>query len=154
VEVFVNVSAQIFANCKLTCYIAGIAGNSPLMHHLFGIIPLPPPLQARSLVYDLKARLDWGNPALTILDVRDRSLFNISHISGAISMPVDHLIERALTSLPLNRDLYIYGETDEESAEIADRLRAVGYQHVSEIRGGMSAWKAVGFPIDSVLAAA
>lgn len=121
------------------------------MHHLFGIIPLPPPLKARSLVYDLKARLDWGKPALTILDVRDRSLFNASHISGALSMPVDELIDRARTSLPLNRDLYIYGETDEESAEIADRLRAAGYRNVSEIRGGVSAWKAVGFPIESVL---
>lgn len=124
------------------------------MHHIFGIIPIPPPLQARSLVYDLKARLDWGNPALTILDVRDRRLFNASHISGALSMPVDELVDRALMSLPLSRDLYIYGETDEESAEIANRLRAVGYCHVSEIRGGVSAWKAVGFPIDSVLEAA
>ena len=123
------------------------------MHHLFGIIPLPPPLKAQSLVYDLKARLDWGKPALTILDVRDRSLFHVSHISGAISMPVDELVDRALTSLPLNRDLYIYGETDEESAEIANQLRAVGYRYVSEIRGGVSAWKAVGFPIDSVLKA-
>ncbi|MBC7970307.1 MAG: rhodanese-like domain-containing protein [Verrucomicrobia bacterium] len=124
------------------------------MHHIFGIIPIPPPLQARSLVYDLKARLDWGNPALTILDVRDRRLFNASHISGALSMPVDELVDRALTSLPLSRDLYIYGETDEESAEIANQLRAVGYCHVSELRGGVSAWKAVGFPIDSVLEAA
>lgn len=124
------------------------------MYHLFGIIPLPPPLRSQSLVYDLKTRLDWGNPALTILDARDRALFNISHISGAISMPVDELIDRALTSLPLNRDIYIYGETDEETAEIADRLRAVGYPYVSEIRGGVSAWKAVGFPTDSVLMAA
>ncbi|XGW00563.1 MAG: rhodanese-like domain-containing protein [Leptolyngbya sp. BL-A-14] len=124
------------------------------MHHLFGIIPLPPPLRSQSLVYDLKARLDWGNPALTILDARDRALFNISHISGAISMPVDELIDRALTSLPLNRDIYLYGETDEETAEIAARLRAAGYPYVSEIRGGVSAWKAVGFPTDSVLMAA
>ena len=121
------------------------------MNHLFGIIPLPPPLKARSLVYDLKARLDWGKPALTILDVRDRGLFNASHISGALSMPVNELLDRARNSLPLDRDLYIYGETDEESAEIAAQLRRAGYRNVSEIRGGVSAWKAVGFPIDSVL---
>lgn len=124
------------------------------MHHLFGIIPIPPPLQTRSLVYDLKARLDWGKPALTILDVRDRALFNASHIVGALSMPADELIDRALTSLPLNRDLYVYSETDEETAAVANQLRAVGYRHVSEIRGGVSAWKAVGFPIESVLMAA
>ncbi len=124
------------------------------MHHIFGIIPIPPPLEARSLVYDLKARLDWGNPALTILDARDRTLFHASHISGAISIPVNELRDRALTSLPLTRDLYVYGETDEESAAIAAQLRAIGYCNVSEIRGGVSAWKAVGFPIEAVLAAA
>ncbi|MBD2034212.1 rhodanese-like domain-containing protein [Phormidium sp. FACHB-592] len=124
------------------------------MHHLFGIIPIPQPLQSRSLVYDLKARLDWGKPALTILDVRDRVLFNASHIVGAISMPADELIDRALASLPLNRDLYVYGETDEDTALIASQLRTVGYRHVSEIRGGVSAWKAVGFPIETVLTAA
>ncbi len=122
------------------------------MHHIFGIIPLPPPLRANSLVHDLKARLDWGNPALTIVDVRDRASFNTSHIVGAISMPDHELIDRALTSLPLTRDLYIYGETDEESFEIANRLRSAGYQNVSAIRGGVSAWKAVGFPIETILA--
>jgi len=62
------------------------------------------------------------------------------------------LIDRALTSLPLTRALYIYGETDEESFEIANRLRSAGYQNVSAIRGGVSAWKAVGFPIETILA--
>ena len=120
------------------------------MYHLFGIIPIPQPLQARSLVYDLKARLDWGKPALTILDVRDRALFNASHIVGAVSMPANELLNRALTSLPVNRDLYVYSETDEETAAVASQLRAMGYRHVSEIRGGVSAWKAVGFPVESV----
>jgi rhodanese-related sulfurtransferase len=69
-------------------------------------------------------------------------------------MPADELIDRALASLPLNRDLYVYGETDEDTALIASQLRTVGYCHVSEIRGGVSAWKAVGFPIETVLTAA
>lgn len=121
------------------------------MHYFLGIIPTPPPLQARSLVYDLKTRLDWGEPALTIVDVRDRGLFNSSHIMGAISMPVCSLLDQALASLPLTRDVYVYGETDEESAAAAAVLRSTGYQNVSEIRGGVAAWKAVGFPIESTV---
>lgn len=121
------------------------------MNHFFGLIPTPPPLRARSLVYDLKARLDWGNPALTIVDVRDRALFNYSHIMGAISMPLSELRDRAMASLSLTRDLYLYGDTDEETAEAAGLLRSIGYKNVSELRGGVAAWKAVGFPVETAI---
>ncbi len=120
------------------------------MNMLLGIIPTPPPLRARSRVYDLKARLDWGDPALTIIDVRDRSEFSFSHILGAIPMPLNELVERAPSSLEITRDIYIYGDTDEETAEAAAKLRAAGYRNVSELRGGAAAWKAVGYPVESI----
>ncbi|MGJ3254476.1 MAG: rhodanese-like domain-containing protein [Elainellaceae cyanobacterium] len=122
------------------------------MNRFFGMIPTPPPMQAQSRVYDLKARLDWGEPALTIVDVRDHSQFNDRHIVGAISMPVDEVVERSLDCLELDRDLYVYGETDDETAEAAAKLRNAGFMNVSEIRGGLAAWKAVGYPIESLSA--
>lgn len=115
-----------------------------------GIIPTPPPLKAKSLVYELKARIDWGAPGLTIVDVRDRTQFHFSHIQGAVSMPMPELVDRALSSLELTRDIYIYGEIDEETAQAAAKLRASGYQYVSELRGGVAAWKAVDYPIESL----
>lgn len=118
------------------------------MIKLFDISPVSRPLQAQSLVYDLKARLDWGEPALTIIDVRDRTEFNINHILGAIPMPLNESADRVLNSLELGRDIYIYGATDEETALGAHRLRQVGYRNVSEIRGGLAAWKAVGYPVE------
>ena len=120
------------------------------MYKLLGIIPTPPPLRPQSRVYDLKARLDWGEPALTIVDVRDRSEFKFSHILGAIPMPLDELVDRALSSLEITRDIYIYGETDEETSLAAAKLREAGYQNVSELRGGAAAWKAVGYPVESI----
>ena len=117
-----------------------------------GIFSTATPLKAKSRVYDLKARLDWGKPALTIIDVRDRQEFNFSHIMGAIPIPIGELADRALKSLERERDIYVYGETDEQTAEAATKLRAVGYENVSEIRGGVAAWKAVGYPIESTLA--
>lgn len=121
------------------------------MSRILDLIPNPTPLREQCLVYDLKARLDWGEPALTIIDVRDRNQFNSSHILGAVPMPINQLVERALASLELNRDIYIYGETDEETAIAADKLRAAGYINVSQIRGGLPAWKAVGYPIEAIL---
>jgi len=119
------------------------------MIKFFGL-PIPAPIQAKSRVYDLKERLDWGEPALTIIDARDRTQFNISHILGSISLPMNELVERSLASLELSRDIYIYGETDEETAAAASKLRCAGYQNVSELRGGVAAWKAVGFPLEAI----
>jgi rhodanese-related sulfurtransferase len=121
------------------------------MDEFFRLLPRPPALQSQSRVYDLKARLDWGEPALTIIDVRDRNQFNLSHITGAISMPLQELPARPLDSLEFDRDLYIYSDIDEEAAEAAAKLRAAGYHNVSELRGGLPAWKAVGYPIEATL---
>jgi rhodanese-related sulfurtransferase len=111
-------------------------------------IHCPPLFKTR--VYDLKARLDWGEPALTIIDVRDRCEFNSSHILGAVPMPLDEPTDRVLSKLELGRDIYVYGATDEETASAAAQLRAVGYCNVFEIRGGLAAWKAVGFPVEAM----
>jgi rhodanese-related sulfurtransferase len=116
---------------------------------LFGIFPKPSPMEETARVYDLKTRLDWGEPALTIIDIRDRNLFNESHVMGAISMPATELVGRAMAALELDRDIYLYASTDEEATAAAGQLRDAGYQKVAVLRGGVAAWKAAGFPIES-----
>lgn len=120
------------------------------MTSFLGFIPVPAPLQARSRAQDLKARLDWGEPALTIIDSRDRLLFNKGHIMGAISMPLSELVDRASATLEMERDIYIYGETDDETAIAAHHLRQAGFHSISELRGGVAAWKAMGYPIEAI----
>ena len=107
-------------------------------------------MRAVSRVYDLKARLDWGKPALTIIDVRSRAAFNERHVTGAISMPADDLVEKAKASLELDRDIYVYADTDEEATLAADAMKAAGFNQVSVLRGGVAAWKAAGFPVEVV----
>ncbi len=120
------------------------------MSLLFGLFPKPSPLRPDSRVYDLKERLDWGEPALTIIDVRDRTEFNQSHITGAISIPLDELLSTAAKCFEVNRDLYLYSHTDDESAIAAEHLRGAGFSQVATVRGGVAAWKAAGFPVDVV----
>jgi rhodanese-related sulfurtransferase len=114
---------------------------------LFGLISLVP-LRALSRVYDLKARLDWGEPALTILDVRKQADFYFSHISGAVSMPLTGLVQQAQATLALSRDIYVYSDTDEEAILAAEQLRQAGFSNVSALQGGLPAWKAMGYPIE------
>ena len=123
------------------------------MVQFLGMIPTPPPFKDKSLVFELKSRLDWGEPALTIIDARDRTEFNFRHILGAIPMPLQELVNRAKSSLENSRDIYIYGETDEETAIAASLLRDAGFQNVSELRGGVAAWRALDYPVSSSQAA-
>lgn len=119
-----------------------------------GLFPQPASFKEKSRVYDLKSRLDWGEPALTIIDVRDRASFNESHIMGAISFPGEELTARADANLERERDIYVYSDTDEETADAAARLREAGFERVSEITGGLGAWKAAGYPVETTSVAA
>ncbi len=108
------------------------------------------PLRPLSRVYDLKQRLDWGEPALTIVDIRDRCDFNDSHVMGAISIPRETLLETVGRCFEVDRDLYLYGNKDAEAEVAAAQLRAIGYTRVSVLRGGVAAWRAVGFPVETM----
>lgn len=95
-------------------------------------------------VNDLNSRLRWGQPALTIIDVRDRLTYNQSHITGAISIPLDDLANRANSSLQKEREIYVYGDDDSQAGRAAVTLRSNGFRNVSQLSGGLSAWKNVG----------
>ncbi|MEM6251610.1 MAG: rhodanese-like domain-containing protein [Cyanobacteria bacterium P01_D01_bin.156] len=118
------------------------------------LFSIPGPLKAQSTVFELKNRLDWGEPALTIIDVRSRDAFNSSHITGAILISMDELVVSASASLGYERDIYVYGDSDEQAAEAASKLREIGFQNVSELTGGLAAWNAANGAIEGVLVAA
>ena len=122
------------------------------MKKFLGLFPVPPALQDQSQVSDLKARLDWGEPALTIVDVRTLIAFDQGRIQGAVSIPESNLVNYALANLEPIRDLYVYGETDEETYAAAAKLRAAGFQYVSVLKGGFEAWKAAKFPVEAIAA--
>ncbi len=109
---------------------------------------IPEPIQNQSSVGALKKRLDWGEPALTIIDVRTRDAFNTCRIQGSIPMPMDEPATLTLTSLELSRDIYVYAETDEQTAVAANQLRQAGYQNVAELIGGLTAWKQAKYPVE------
>jgi len=95
-------------------------------------------------VNDLKTSLQWGQPAFTIIDVRDRSTYNHSRITGAISIPLNDLESRAQISLYRERQIYVYGENDSQSAQAVRTLQFLGFTTVAELGGGLSAWKSIG----------
>ncbi|MEL7067653.1 MAG: rhodanese-like domain-containing protein [Cyanobacteria bacterium J06581_3] len=119
------------------------------MSKVFGLFSIPDSLSSAASPSDLKRRLDWGEPALTIVDIRSRAAFNESHIVGAVSIPDAILVQSVSASLELERDIYVCGENNELSSAAVRRLREAGYQSVAELTGGLPAWKAINGAVES-----
>lgn len=114
------------------------------------IVPDPPGLKTESSPHDLKSRLEWGEPALTIIDVRPRDVFNQGRILGAMEFPLDKLVDLAKNNLETERDIYVYGATDQETAQAVSQLQQAGYKNVAGIKGGLEAWKAIAGPTEGI----
>lgn len=112
------------------------------------VTPTPPGFHHQTNAYELKSRLQWGEPGLTIVDVRDHDAFNECRILGAITMPMDSLVSIARFALQPKRDIYVYGSNDEETAAAANQLRQEGFERVAELKGGLEAWKSISGPLE------
>lgn len=117
------------------------------------ITPTPPGFKEVSSAHDLKSRLEWGEPAFTVLDVRDRQTYNNGHIMGAMPMPPEELSQgiEPSPSLAFNRDIYVYADSDDQTSQAANQLRNSGFSNVAELKGGLAAWKAIGGPTEGVV---
>lgn len=115
--------------------------------NLPNVTPTPPGFHSVTNAHELKSRLQWGEPGLTIVDVRDHVSFNDYRIMGAINMPLDQLTDLS-SGLLDRRDIYVYGASDAETANAANMLRQAGFSRVAELKGGLSDWKAIQGPIE------
>lgn len=113
-------------------------------------VPTPPAsvFHTKATAHELKSRLNWGEPNLTILDARDREAYNDRRILGALNTPLEILPDAADMSLQHKRDIYVYGESDEQSHQAAEKLRQAGFSRVAELQGGIDSWMEIGGSID------
>ncbi len=80
-----------------------------------------------------------SEPPLAI-DVRAPRERDEKHIAGSLAMPLNHLTEN-LQKLPKNRSLLVYCAGGYRSSIAASLLRRGGFDHVSEIAGGIAGWE-------------
>ena len=91
-----------------------------------------------SEIIDLKAEL-------VILDVRTQEEYDEEHIEGAIMIPVQELEER-LDELSKDDELLVYCRTGNRSGTAVSILQGNGFQKIYHMSGGITAWKAAGYP--------
>ena len=103
-----------------------------------------PPMLA---VETLKSQLQSGE-RVQLLDVRSAADFNgeWGHIPGAHSIPLEDLPTR-LGELERDGPVRLVCRTERRSAQAAAMLLKAGFVDVWVIRGGMTAWRAQGWPV-------
>ena len=87
-----------------------------------------------------------ANHALAV-DVRGPDERAQKFVAGSVSMPLNHLAERA-QELPRDRPLLVYCAGGYRSSIAASLLQQQGFTNVSEIAGGLAAWEAARLPIE------
>lgn len=98
-------------------------------------------------VEELKQRLD--DNAVLLLDVRPAADFRgeQGHIAGALNIPLEDLPQR-LDEVGRDRPIMLVCRTDRRSAQAAALLAQHGYADVQVVKNGMTAWNALGYPVE------
>ncbi|HLZ50453.1 MAG TPA: MBL fold metallo-hydrolase [Candidatus Acidoferrum sp.] len=83
-----------------------------------------------------------------LIDVRTAREREQKKISGSLSFPLNHLSERA-AELSKSRALLVHCAGGYRSSIAASILQNEGFEHVSEIAGGLAAWETAKLPVSS-----
>ena len=98
-------------------------------------------------VQQLKNRLEKEKPF--ILDVRDiKNWRAVGHIPGAHHIYIGEL-PLHLNEIPSDKSIVVYCDAGYKGSLAASFLAMHKYPGVTNVLGGMTAWKRAGFPIES-----
>lgn len=102
--------------------------------------PTAAPVEYRKIsAADAKARMDSGDEII-ILDVRTEEEYDAGHITDAILVPNETIIDEQPELLPdLDAEILVYCRSGNRSAQAAKKLIAIGYTNVVDF-GGIIDW--------------
>ena len=98
-------------------------------------------------IHDLKAKLDQKEK-LTVLYVRTETEWNDGHIDGAIHVHGGSLQEH-FEEVPRDKPVAIVCGSGYRASIAGSFLQRSGFDDVSNVVGGMSAWKAAKLPTET-----
>jgi rhodanese-related sulfurtransferase len=102
-------------------------------------------------IEDLKMKIDAGDN-IQIVDVRGRECcYNLGHIPGAISIPLNELEERAPRELDKKRPVIVYcGSFSCTLSPRAAHLltNPLGFRDVADYAGGIKEWRDRGSAVE------
>jgi rhodanese-related sulfurtransferase len=82
-----------------------------------------------------------------VLDVRQPDEWATGHVPGATLIPLGEL-EGRTAELPRDRTIVVICRSGNRSAQGRDVLLAAGFDAVTSVAGGMTAWQGAGLDVD------
>lgn len=86
--------------------------------------------------------------AVTLVDVREDGEWASGHIAGAIHIPLARLRDE-MDRIPPGKPVVFYCHAGGRSSQAIAIAMAAGQAHDTHMGGGISAWRAQGFPSSS-----
>jgi hydroxyacylglutathione hydrolase len=96
-------------------------------------------------ITDLKERMDEGED-WTVLDVRSKDEWLEGHIEGSLNIYVGFLESRA-KEVPKDKNVAVVCKTGTRSSFASSILLRTGHRNITNVLGGMEAWKIAGYDI-------
>ncbi len=90
-------------------------------------------------VDDVKRMRERKEP-VTIIDIREPNEWNLGRIPGAMHIPRGVLESKVEGAVPRDSSIVLYCGGGNRSALGADTLQQMGYENVSSMAGGWTAW--------------
>ena len=92
-----------------------------------------------------------GKAGVQLLDVRTAGEYRSGHLKGALQADWRDSMqfEERTQHLDRNRPVYVYCLSGCRSAAAAQYLRAKGFREVTNLTGGISAWKTAGMAVEA-----
>lgn len=85
-----------------------------------------------------------GNDSIQLLDVRTAGEYKAGHLKNALlaDWKDENEFNRRIGFIDKEKPVYVYCLGGGRSAAAAEKMRALGYRQVYELKGGINAWKA------------
>jgi molybdopterin/thiamine biosynthesis adenylyltransferase/rhodanese-related sulfurtransferase len=89
---------------------------------------------------ELNERLSRGED-LVLVDVREQNEWDAGHLYKAVHVPLSQF-EQQYRAIPRDRDVVVYCKMGGRSAHAQHHLQSLGYDRVTNLSGGVTAWRA------------
>lgn len=132
---------RLFLTAPVVALVFGACGNGPQANNTEGELPM------NISVNDLAARLE-SDKSLMVLDVRSPEEYTQDgHVPGSVLIPLPELAMR-LNEVPKDRPIACFCRSGNRSQVACDMLRQQGYTNVTNVLGGIGAWRGANLPTE------
>jgi rhodanese-related sulfurtransferase len=95
----------------------------------------------------LAATLRRHPETVVLLDTRTPAEYRVSHLAGAHFADFSSFEKNTFAGLPRDRTVVVYCSVGYRSERVGERLKALGFQDVRNLYGGIFQWVNEGHPV-------